>query len=157
MNEHMVKQWNSVVSPNDIVFHIGNIAIGNVNEIKEILQALNGKINLIAGNHDTKGSSLACRERFSTVNYKLEIEIDGQMVTMNHYPQFWWNGLESGAMMIHGHLCGQTPTMQDKRIFDAGADNVDDYIPMHYQEVCDVLEEKIPQDTLDNDTWRIEL
>lgn len=149
MNEDIIRKWNQRVGSNDIVIHVGNVAIGNIREIQSILSELNGKIVLIAGNHDTKGSSLSCRERFIAVNYKLEMTIDDQMFTFNHYPQFWWNGIEDGAMMVHGHLCGNTPTMGDKRILDVGVDNFD-FEPLHIDEIVDILEQKVPDESFNS-------
>ena len=54
MNEEMIKRWNSVVPKDGIVYHLGDFALGDRNKIKDILPRLNGKINLIMGNHDTK-------------------------------------------------------------------------------------------------------
>lgn len=54
MNEEMIMRWNSVVPNDGIVYHLGDFALGDRNKIKEILPRLNGKINLIMGNHDTK-------------------------------------------------------------------------------------------------------
>ena len=54
MNEEMIRRWNSVVPNDGIVYHLGDFALGDRNKIKEILPRLNGKINLIMGNHDTK-------------------------------------------------------------------------------------------------------
>ena len=54
MNEEMIMRWNSVVPNDGIVYHLGDFALGDRNKIKEIIPLLNGKINLIMGNHDTK-------------------------------------------------------------------------------------------------------
>lgn len=52
MNEELVKRWNSVVKPNDIVHHLGDFCFGKKENVLEILPKLNGKIDLILGNHD---------------------------------------------------------------------------------------------------------
>ena len=52
MNQEIIKRWNSVVSKNDIVYHLGDFAFGNKNFIESIVNQLNGKIYLILGNHD---------------------------------------------------------------------------------------------------------
>jgi calcineurin-like phosphoesterase family protein len=49
MDNYMIKQWNSIVKPEDTVYHIGDVAIGS--PVKYIKQ-LNGRKILIKGNHD---------------------------------------------------------------------------------------------------------
>lgn len=51
MNEAIVERWNSVVSPEDFVYHLGDVLMSHYDV--SILQRLNGKIYLIRGNHDT--------------------------------------------------------------------------------------------------------
>lgn len=57
MNEILINNWNSVVGPNDIVKHLGDFAMGNKDHIKYLVSKLNGKIDLIMGNHDRKHST----------------------------------------------------------------------------------------------------
>ena len=52
MNEHMVRQWNSVVSPDSLVLHCGDVFF--TKDGWKILDRLNGKKELIMGNHDDK-------------------------------------------------------------------------------------------------------
>lgn len=54
MNENLIEQWNSIISKNDRVFHLGDFAFGqDLNAIEQIINRLNGSIYLIIGNHDT--------------------------------------------------------------------------------------------------------
>lgn len=49
MNDRMIKNWNSVVKDNDIVYHLGDVWMtGN----PELLYNLRGRKRLIVGNHD---------------------------------------------------------------------------------------------------------
>lgn len=50
-NETIVQNWNSVVSDNDIVYHLGDVILGSADF--SILKRLKGEIRLIPGNHDT--------------------------------------------------------------------------------------------------------
>ena len=50
MDETMVERWNSVVRPEDKVYHLGDVAM-NVKKLP-ILARLNGRKTLILGNHD---------------------------------------------------------------------------------------------------------
>jgi len=51
MNEAIVERWNSVVKPNDTVYHLGDVLMGHYDV--NILKRLNGIIFFIRGNHDT--------------------------------------------------------------------------------------------------------
>lgn len=51
-DEHIVSQWNKVVSKRDVVYLLGDITMEN--KRYEILSRLNGVINVVLGNHDMK-------------------------------------------------------------------------------------------------------
>ena len=46
MNEALIANWNRVVRPEDIVFHLGDFCLGGSAEWTGILERLNGKIYL---------------------------------------------------------------------------------------------------------------
>lgn len=50
MHEVMIERWNSVVRPNDKVYHLGDFAFGRVNIA--FASRLNGRKQLVMGNHD---------------------------------------------------------------------------------------------------------
>ena len=53
MNEAMIESWNSVVTKDDEVYHLGDIGYKmNPTQLHSILSRLNGKIYLVKGNHD---------------------------------------------------------------------------------------------------------
>jgi len=52
MDETMVRRWNSVVEPSDVVYHLGDFALCKNGYAKNILNCLNGKIYLCRGSHD---------------------------------------------------------------------------------------------------------
>jgi len=52
MDNAMIERWNSVVGKNDIVWHLGDFALGGKEVAKRVFPQLNGKINLVMGNHD---------------------------------------------------------------------------------------------------------
>jgi calcineurin-like phosphoesterase family protein len=51
-NKEIVARWNSVVTPNDIVWHLGDVGFGSWEQIYHWVSQLNGEIHLITGNHD---------------------------------------------------------------------------------------------------------
>ena len=52
MDNEMIKRWNSVVGKDDIVWHLGDFALGGKETAERVFPQLNGKINLVLGNHD---------------------------------------------------------------------------------------------------------
>ena len=50
----IIKNWNEVVSPQDEVYLLGDIMLGDNNYGIKCLQQLNGKIHIIRGNHDSE-------------------------------------------------------------------------------------------------------
>ena len=52
MHETIIKNWNSVVGKDDIVFNLGDLCFAHQDLAKEIVFKLNGKIHYVIGNHD---------------------------------------------------------------------------------------------------------
>lgn len=52
MDEHMVEKWNSVVSPGDKVYHLGDVMFGSKETFPKLWARLNGRKRLVVGNHD---------------------------------------------------------------------------------------------------------
>jgi calcineurin-like phosphoesterase family protein len=52
-DEEIIQRWNEVVGPDDIVYHLGDIMLGDNEYGMNCLRRLNGHIKIIRGNHDT--------------------------------------------------------------------------------------------------------
>jgi len=52
MNEYMIERWNSVVKQGDIVYHLGDVVMGNKDWMHSNFNRLNGSKRLLVGNHD---------------------------------------------------------------------------------------------------------
>lgn len=50
-DQELIKRWNNIVTPKDIVWHLGDFCFGK--RYIPIASELNGSICLILGNHDT--------------------------------------------------------------------------------------------------------
>ena len=85
MNETFIKNWNSKISKEDLVYFVGDFAFCGTEKMTEILRQLNGTKILIKGNHDKK-PELMLKVGFAEVHDELEIEVDGEKVLMSHYP-----------------------------------------------------------------------
>jgi len=96
MNEEMISRWNSVVSPTDVVIHLGDFSFGDERMIHEIRKRLNGEIILILGNHDYYASQ---SEDFVIINGHLKLD----KIILSHRP-IPMEEIPRGFVNIHGHI-----------------------------------------------------
>lgn len=54
--ERIIKNWHNLVSPEDLVIHLGDVAIGKREDWGWIIPSLPGKKVLVRGNHDDSKS-----------------------------------------------------------------------------------------------------
>ena len=53
LDEYIIERWNSVVQPEDVVYHLGDVGkFSSEEDAKQIIKRLNGDKYLIMGNHD---------------------------------------------------------------------------------------------------------
>ena len=116
MHESLIEHWNSKVSQDDIVFHLGDFSFGNKEQTLEVLSKLNGNIVHIYGNH-----AKVLRDQIKVTCYDyLEIKYDKTYIVMNHYPQYVWNRSHCGAVHMFGHCHGSFEGQG--RMIDVGYD-----------------------------------
>jgi calcineurin-like phosphoesterase family protein len=123
MNECMIGHINSVVGPEDVLWHVGDFAFGNVKEFPRFREAIKcNNIHLLYGNHDhqiRKDGML--RALFSSCgNYK-QFSYNKHRFVLMHYPLHVWDGHQHGAIHLHGHCHGNLPPTERKRE-DVGID-----------------------------------
>jgi calcineurin-like phosphoesterase family protein len=53
-DNQLIKNWNSVVNPDDRVYHLGDFGFKSKSVNKEIAEQLNGIKFILHGNHDKK-------------------------------------------------------------------------------------------------------
>lgn len=139
MDEALIKNWNSVVTPNDEVFHLGDVALNKVPRCKEILDRLNGKIYLIKGNHEHTALDKKCIDRFEWVKdyHKLDLDIEGKetRICLMHFPIACWDKMHWGAIHLHGHSHGSY-FLEKGKILDVGIDGpISKLAPISFDEV----------------------
>lgn len=141
MDKKLIENWNSVVGPNDVVFHLGDFAFYGANKIREIRSKLNGKIILIRGNHDRQLKDSFCNEVFDYTTYQLQIQLGDRSVYLNHFPFLSWGGCarkpENAVFQLFGHIhsCKSNPYHNLHRFqYDVGVDN-NNYKPVSWKEI----------------------
>ena len=101
MDNGIIANWNSKVGAEDEVYVIGDFSFYNAKKTADIVSQLNGKIMLVKGNHDYD----RCRKaRIEWTRDYYELNHDGRMVVMCHFPFEEWNKKRNGSIHLHGHL-----------------------------------------------------
>lgn len=124
MDGELIRRWNSVVRPDDTVYHLGDLSFKGLAYTMEILDSLNGRIHWVLGNHDKalKNKSPMV-SRMESIQPILETNIDGQHVVMCHFPMLTWNKAHYGSWMLHGHSHGTLKhPYEGMRLMDVGVD-----------------------------------
>ena len=106
MNQGLINNWNSVINPDDIVFHLGDVSFGGNTNLINYISQLNGHIILIKGNHDRKLQQSICDKLFDYSCQQLTLNIDGITVFLNHFPFLCFSGTYNTdkSIQLFGHI-----------------------------------------------------
>lgn len=102
MNEAIINNWNNQVKDEDIVYHLGDVAISSESTLKDIIPRLTGKKYLIRGNHDTKSVSFFESCGFIVLK-NAPIRLDEYKLILSHVP-LPDTMIPKGYINIHGHI-----------------------------------------------------
>ena len=94
MNEDIISRWNSRVTNDDDVYILGDMffKFDDIQQVKDILNRLNGKKHLIKGNHDRFLKQIRWQDYFESFDLYKEIADGDRCVILFHYPIEEWNG-----------------------------------------------------------------
>lgn len=125
MDEALVSAWNARVDDNDIVYHLGDIAMNPENvptneQVFAILKRLNGRIVFIKGNHDYRAlfkylhkndPGLRGQDKFSFHDVGVIIKINHKQLFLTHYPLML--GIVKQTLNLHGHIHNSSVHVQE--------------------------------------------
>ena len=128
MNRELIWRWNNAVNESDTVYHLGDFAMGSIDEGLEIISQLNGTKILIVGNHDrpfahnkrARPAQIASwSKRYLEAGFAALMESttfglsSGEVVALSHFPyegdHFDGDRFEAarlpdqGLPLLHGH------------------------------------------------------
>lgn len=105
MNEDMIDRWNKVVSKNDKVYHLGDLALAGEKDeyfkkVKKLRHRLNGEIFLLVGNHDSGKyrPNLLRKTGFKVLDKKYIVI---KNLILSHRPL---ENVKDGFVNVHGHI-----------------------------------------------------
>lgn len=139
MDEVLIQNWNNVVQPLDVVYHLGDFCFGKP---MKYIERLNGYIKIIPGSHDKElqrsGAEMMLRkfvfEKITEV--KVGIHGENQLIVMCHYAMRKWNKSHYGSWHLYGHSHGNLPPLGLS--FDVGVDT-NNYYPYSLEDVVNKM------------------
>lgn len=159
MDRAIVDNWNHIVGDTDVVYHLGDLALGPSERWDSIMKSLNGYKILVVGNHDRifLGEKPRQREKwdekyhewFDEVydNYEGLTLANGTVVNLSHFPydgdshgeeRYREYRLEdNGTILIHGH------THEDKIMSKSNKGTVQIHVGMDAWNYTPVSEQQI--------------
>lgn len=131
-NLTLVDNWNAIIKPDDIVYHLGDVMLKNNDIGLELLSKLNGEIFIIRGNHDTDARWQMYNNPIERPNIHLLgwadlLNYKGYHLYMSHFPTLTGNiekeSLKQCTCNLFGHTHQKTPFYQDiASMYNVGVD-----------------------------------
>ncbi|WP_308467296.1 metallophosphoesterase [Rathayibacter soli] len=152
MDDELIRRWNTVVGPDDVVLHLGDLALGRIEESVAVTGRLAGQKLLVPGNHDRVSTATQTKravERFTPLYQRYGWTIlpeivqgtrHGRVLLASHYPyrgdsqeqerHFSKRPIDRGMPLIHGHTHARDHG-PDGTQFHVGVDAFD-YAPIPF-------------------------
>jgi calcineurin-like phosphoesterase family protein len=154
-DETIIKNWNETVGPDDIVYHLGDLMLGDNAYGVECVKRLNGHIKLIRGNHDTdaRWKLYETLPNVELIGWAEVIKYKKYQFYLSHHPTMTSNLEKAPHLRMHlinlfGHTHQQKKFYEDMPyMFHVGMDSngnkpvsLDDAIEMMKEETKRCIE-----------------
>ena len=143
-DETIVTKWNSIVKPEDEVYHLGDVMLIDNEKGIKYLKSLNGKIHLILGNHctDTRIELYKTCPNIVSIDYAKEIKIGKYYFFLCHYPVLVHNYDDYKKIWnIHGHTHSKEKFSENMHCYNACLDAHDNY-PVSLERILEDVQNK---------------
>jgi calcineurin-like phosphoesterase family protein len=98
----IIENWNHFIQSDEVVFHLGDLALGRKDHLISLIPQLNGQLFLMRGNHDRRSKSFYQELNISLVpDPYLMIHPSGIRLMFSHRPILT---LEPNLLNLHGHI-----------------------------------------------------
>lgn len=148
MNEAIIERHNSVVAPEDDVYVLGDLMLGDNSVGIECIKRLNGKIHIVFGNHDTNTRKKLYEElpNAEVLGYAAVIKIGKKSFYLSHYPALTANFDEPHPTVnLYGHTHQNNNFYEDRPfMFHVGADSHNCY-PVEIETIRTLIKEKVDE------------
>jgi calcineurin-like phosphoesterase family protein len=146
MNDELISRWNSVVTNEDIVYHLGDFSYKtDYINTQKCIDKLNGKIRFIEGNHDKEGMTKLLNKggRILSKVERLQrwesLIINDQPIFMCHYAMRTWHHDLRGTWHIYGHSHNMLPP--SGKSCDVGVDSWN-FTPVSFEQLKEFMDKR---------------
>lgn len=142
MNEVIIKNWNDRVKPEDTIYVLGDLIMGQLEAGRECVERLNGKIILIRGNHDTPKRLEMFKEMGIEIHDIYYLPYKSRYFILSHFPitsQEFINMVikdNSEVVSLYGHVHHNAPKGYVNGTYHVGVDT-NDLCPISIQQIWD--------------------
>lgn len=142
MNETIIKNWNDRVKPEDTVYVLGDLIMGQLEAGRKCIERLNGKIILIRGNHDTPKRLEMFKEMGIEVHDVYYLPYKGRYFILCHFPiaspEFINMVIKDNSEVVnlYGHIHHNAPKGYVNGTYHVGMDT-NDLCPISIQQIWD--------------------
>lgn len=122
-DEEVIRLWNEIVDPDDIVYHLGDVMLNDNKHGIECLQRLNGEIRLIRGNHDTDARMRLYESlpNVTTLGWAEIIKYKKYNIYLSHHPTITSNhDIDKPLRARLINICGHSHTQDKFKDMDKG-------------------------------------
>ena len=159
MNWDLVERHNAVVAPDDVVYVLGDVCLGKMDDSLAMISLLHGTKYLIPGNHDRMFDAVGEKYRNAAARYVdagftevLDTVVTGTFsfgdATLSHFPPSGEGGdsdwftefrppMPAHGLLLHGHMHGRY--RKRGRCIDVGVDTNNGY-PLSEAEIANLAE-----------------
>lgn len=147
MTDTIINNFNSIIKKEDYLFLLGDLLFHykDKDSYERFLNRFNcNNVFLLYGNHCHRENLKEACDNIDKVKFLgdyLEVEIDGKLICMSHYPMSRWNNRHKSSYMLFGHEHGRFDNGENS--LDVGIDNYfklfGDYKPFSWGEIKKIL------------------
>ena len=153
MNEIQIEKFNSLVQPDDTVYILGDLMLGNNDEGIKCLKQLNGNKYFVRGNHDTDVRvNLYMDEQNANIGFlgdATTLKYKKYHFYMSHFPTLTGNlekeSLHQMTLNLYGHTHQTTNFYEDRPyMYHVGVDSHNGY-PVLLDDIIEQMKIKVEE------------
>src|ERR1035437_9480611 len=138
-NVVMVERWREVVGEDDVVVHLGDLALGKNDDFARIADQLPGRKYILRGNHDKRSRAWYAEHGFTLIP-EFWVDYGSWKVRFTHRPDDEHKFVcYPKRLNVHGHV--HSKTRGDRRLINLSVEAIE-FRPVW---ITDVLDERIAE------------